>query len=90
MSTDRLRRAARFKVPEQMPELQDKILMMLMADRADDEGRFIVADNEAFTAELAAETNAVMGRLRGDLFIRAGIDNARVTRVIEALKDATE
>lgn len=89
MSEKLLKKAARLKIPQQMPDMETKILMVLMADRADDKGRFSAFD-DALMAELTHEMNAVVARLRGDQFVRAGVDNARVNRVVEALKDASE
>ena len=90
MSKKKLKQAARLKIPQQMPDLTTKLLVMLMADRADRRGKFSVPvdENDAFNAQLANEINAVMARLRGDHFVRVGVDNERVNRVVEALKES--
>lgn len=87
MSEKALRKAARLRIPQQMPDLETKLVMMLMADRADDNGRFASLDEDEFHAAMTEELNAIMARLGGDQFIRAWVDNARVSRVIAALKD---
>jgi hypothetical protein len=88
VSEKALRRAARAKRPGL--DLGHCIVMMLMADRAGDDGRFSVADDDAFLAELTAEVNAVEARLAGDPFVRSGIDNDRVNRVVAAYQEAQD
>lgn len=90
MSLKQLRKAARLKVPQQVPDIECKLLMMLMADRADRRGRFTAPDHDQLTAELTQETNAVRARLRGDEFLRIGVDNERVARVVEAYREAED
>lgn len=87
MSLKQLRKAARLKVPQQVPDFESKVLMMLMADRADRRGRFC-ADHDRLLDELAQEASAVQARLAGDEFLRAGVDNERIGRVVEAYRDA--
>lgn len=87
MSLKQLRKAARLKVPQQVPDFESKILMMLMADRADRHGR-LRADHDRLLDELAQEASAVQARLGGDEFLRAGVDNERIGRVVEAYRDA--
>jgi hypothetical protein len=88
MSENQLRKAARLKVPQQMPDVETKILMMVMADRADDAGS-LTADDDAMD-QIVQEVNAVKARLEGDPFVRAGVDNQRVTRVVNAFRDAED
>lgn len=88
MSEKQLKKAARFKVGKQLPDLDTKLLLMVMADRADDEGN-LAADDDAMD-EIAQEINAVTARLNGDQFVRAGVDNARVARVVAALREADD
>ena len=88
MSEKQLRKAARFKVPQQLPDLETKLLLMVMADRADDTGT-LIADDDAMDA-VTQEVNAVAARLGGDPFVRAGVDNARVTRVAVAFREAED
>jgi len=84
-----LKKAAKLKVPQQMPDLEMKLLVMCMADRADDNGHFSASD-ETLMHELANEVNAIKARLKGDLFLRAGVDNNRVARVLRALMGEDE
>lgn len=86
MSETALKKAARLKG---MPDLESHIMMMLMADRADDRGHF-AANQDGLITELTAELNAVLARLRGNQLVRLGVDNARVTRVVDALRDAED
>ncbi len=88
MSEKQLRLAARLKVPEQVPEFGDKLLMMLMADRADDDG-YLPGGEEVMDA-LVAEVNALHARLRGDELVRPDVDNARISRVVKALRGAED
>lgn len=88
MSEKSLRKAARLRIPQQMPDIESKLMMMLMADRSDDTGRFTGPDEDQLIDELASELDAVRARLRGDQFVRPGVDNGRVTRVVNALRDA--
>lgn len=88
MSLKQLRKAARMNVPQQVPDFESKVLMMLMADRADRRGRFLVSDHDRLLDELAQETSAVQARLSGDEFVRVGVDNARIGRVVQAYRDA--
>lgn len=88
MSDKQLRKAARLKVPQQLPDLETKILMMVMADRADDTGT-LIADEDAMDA-VVQEVNAVGARLDGDQFVRPGVDNARVSRVVAAFREAED
>lgn len=87
MSAKQLKKAARLKIPQQMPDVETKLMMMLMADRADDSGSFMTPDNDQLFDELAQEVNAIVARLRGDEFMRNGVDNERVSRVVAALKE---
>lgn len=87
MSIKHVKKAASLKIPQQLPDLETKILMMLMADRADENGVFH-AFNDELIAQLTEEMNAVIWRLRGDQFVRSNVDNGRVSRIVEALKDA--
>ena len=82
MSEMALKKAARVYLPPGT-DFGHRILMMLMADRADDRGVFY-ADHEGMITELTAESNAVMERLRGDFYVRVGVDMARVSRVVKA------
>lgn len=86
MSEKSLRQAAKLRIPQQMPDIEMKLLMMLMADRADDNGVFTAFD-DVLISELTQEVNAVMARLRGDQFVRVGVDNVRVNRVLAALQE---
>lgn len=88
MSENQLRKAARLKVPQQLPDLETKILMMVMADRADDIGS-LTADDDAMD-QIVQEVNAVAARLGGDLFVRAGVDNQRITRIVNAFVEAED
>lgn len=88
MSEKSLRKAARLRIPQQMPDIESKLMMMLMADRADDKGHFIGPGEDQLIDELSSELDAVRARLRGDQFVRPGVDNGRVTRVINALREA--
>lgn len=88
MSAKALRHAARIQHPGF--DLEHRITIMLIADRADNDWRFICSDDNALYSEMAAETTAVLARLRGDPLVRAGVDNARITRVVEALRDAQD
>jgi len=90
MSIKKLKKAARLKIPRQMPDLETKLLMMLMADRADDSGRFITFDNNRLMSDMAQEVNAVRARLHGDEFVRVGLDNERVSRVVAAYREAED
>jgi hypothetical protein len=90
MSLKQLRKAARLKIPQQMPDFESKLLMMLMADRTDRRGRFIAPDNDQLVTELMQEANAVRARLTGDEFIRLGVDNDRISRVVEAYREAED
>jgi hypothetical protein len=76
------------KVGKQLPDLETKLLLMLMADRADDGGS-LTADDDAMD-DIMQEINAVRARLKGDQFVRAGVDNERVNRVIKALREADD
>lgn len=89
MSEKSLRKAAKLRIPQQMPDIEMKLMMMLMADRADDNGAFTAFD-DVLVSELTQEVNAAMARLRGDQFVRVGVDNARVNRVIAALQEAQD
>lgn len=86
MSDKALRKAARLS---DLPDIESHVMMMLMADRADDDGHLFAQETELVT-ELTAELNAVIARLRGNPLVRAGVDNARVTRVVEALRDVED
>lgn len=88
MSAKSLRKAARIKDPRM--DLEHRITLMLIADRADNRGHYAPDDDDAFHAALAEETTSVLARLRGDEFVRPWVDNARITRVIDALKEADE
>lgn len=90
MSLKQLRKAARIKVPQQVPDFESKLLLMLMADRTDRRGRFISPCHERLVSELTQEANAVQARLAGDEFLRAGVDNDRVARVVAAYRDAED
>lgn len=88
MSEKQLKMAARMKVPKQLPDLEAKIVLMVMADRADDTGT-VIADDHAMDA-VVHEVNAMAARLRGDPFVRSGVDNERVNRVVAALREAED
>lgn len=88
MSEKQLKKAARLKVPQQLPDGEAKILMMVMADRADDTGT-LVADDDAMDA-VVHEVNAVLARIDGDQFVRPGVDNERINRVIAAFAEALD
>lgn len=88
MSLRALKKAARMKDPRM--DLGHRIALMLIADRSDRRGRLVVDNDETLMTEMAAETNAIMKRLAGDELVIFGVDNARVTRVVDALKEAEE
>jgi len=90
MSMKQLQKAARLKVPQQLPDIDSKLMMMCMADRANDQGAFTVLDNDRLMGDLAQEVNAVRARLTGDQFMRLGVDNDRVARVVAAYKEAED
>lgn len=91
MSEKALKKAARMDFSRAGADaFGTRITMMLMADRADDDGRLVSPDDDALHSELAKETNAVIARLRGDFIVRSGVDNSRVTRVVDAMREADD
>jgi hypothetical protein len=88
MSTKQLKMAARLKVPQQIPELETKLLLMVLADRADDDGNVAPYDDDGTMDAIINEVNAVRARLRSDPFVRSGFDNERVNRIVKAFRDA--
>ncbi|ARQ01898.1 hypothetical protein [Pseudorhodoplanes sinuspersici] len=88
MSEKALRQAARKKDPR--IDMESRVILMLIADRADERGRHQVPDDADFMGELADELDAVLARLKGDPFVRASVDNARVSRVVDALNEAQD
>jgi len=88
MSRNALRKAARIRDPRM--DLGHRITLLLLADRSDRKGRILVENDAKLYGEMAHETNAVMARLRGDPLVHFGVDNARVTRVIEAMMEADD
>jgi hypothetical protein len=87
MSEIALKKAARIPLSPEM-DFESKLVMMLLADRADDTGRYISTDDEKMHSEIAAEMRAIRKRLNGDFVIEPGADAFRVTRVVNALEDA--
>jgi hypothetical protein len=87
MSQIALRKAARIPLGPTM-DFEGKLVLMLIADRADDEGRYTPDDERKMMSEMAAEMRAIHKRLRGEFVIVPGVDSFRVTRVLEALEDA--
>lgn len=78
------------KVPQQVPDFEAKLLLMLMADRADIDGRFDLPSYDDLISEMTEECNAVQARLGGDEFLRGGVDNDRVARVVVAYREAED
>jgi hypothetical protein len=87
MSAKALAKAARIQDPRL--DVTDHVLMMLMADRADDDGRFFAHDDK-LNAELANELSALKARLRGDHTYVFGVDNDRINRVLQVMNEVRE
>lgn len=78
------------KVPQQLPDFESKLMVMLMADRADVDGRFDLPSYDDLISELTQECNAAQARLGGDEFLRSGVDNDRIARVVAAYREAED
>jgi hypothetical protein len=87
MSEIALKKAARIPLGPSM-DLKGKLVLMLIADRANDDGLYHSQDDSKMHSEMAAELRAVLSRLKGEFVIVPGADAFRVTRVVQALEDA--